>query len=147
MPDGPILPNYSPDTVDKFLSTFPVIGHMKTFTNLASTATTTIPDRYTSLLPSSESYKRILLEARSLVPTIADYNEFIPLSNPAIFAGELPIVIEPGASCSITPLRSDFISNLSTPDITSLGSLSSADTAVVGQGNVLWDIEDFHGER
>ena len=116
MPDGPILPNYSSTTVDEFLSTFPVIGHMQTFTNFASTAITTIPDQYTSLLPSSDSYKRILFEARSLVPTIADYNEFIPLSNPAIFAssrlGELPIVIDTGASCSITPLRSDFIGDL-----------------------------------
>ena len=124
---------------------------MKTFTNLASTATTAIPDRYTSLHPSSATYKRILFEARSLVPAIADYNEFIPLSNPAIFTssrlGELPIVIDTGASCSITPLRSDFIGDLSTPDITSLGSLTSTDTAVVGQGNVLWDVEDFHGER
>ena len=111
---------------------------MKTCTNLVSTATTTIPDHYTLLLPSSAFYKRILLEACLLAPSITDYNEFIPLPNPSISASsqleELPIVIDTGAFCSIIPLCSDFIEELSTPDITSLGSLTSKDTAVVGQG-------------
>ena len=155
MPDGPIFSDYSSTTVDEFLSSFHVIDHMKTWSTLESTATTTttttVPDHYTSLHPSSASYKRILLEARLLVPLITDYNEFIPLSNPAIFAssqlGELPVIINTGASCSITPLHSDFIYDLSTPDITSLRSLISTDTVVVGQGRVLWDLEDFHGKR
>ena len=136
MPNGPIFPDYFPTLIDEFLSSFHVVHHMKTCVNLASTATTAIPDHYTSLIPSSASYKRILLEARALVPYITHYNEFIPLFNPSIFAssciGELPIVIDTGASCSITPLLSDFIEELSTPDIESLGSLTSTNTAVVG---------------
>ena len=80
-------------------------------------------------------------------PSITDYTEFIPLSNPAIFVSsrlrELPIIIDTGTSCSITPVQSDFIEELSTPDITTLGSLTSTDTAVVGQGRVMWDVEDF----
>ena len=159
MPDGLVFPDYSSTTVDKFCSSFHVINHMKTWTTLESTATatatatatTTVLDHYTSLHPSSASYKRILLEARSMVPLITDCNEFIPLSNPAVFASsrleELPIVIDTGASCSITPVCSDFIEDLSTPDITSLGSLTSMDTAVVGRERVLWDVEDFHGTR
>ena len=155
MPDCPVFPDYSSTYVDEFLSSFHVMDHMKTWITLESTAaattTTKVPDHYTSLHPSSASYKHILLEARSLVPLITDYNEFIPLSNPTIFAssrlGELPIVIDTGASCSIKPIRSDFIKDLFTPDITSLGSLTSTNTAVVGQGQVLWDVEDFHGTR
>ena len=149
MPNDPIFSDYSSTSMDEFLSSFHVVHHMTTCANLASTATTAIPDHYTSLIPSSASYKRILLEARALVRSITDYNEFIPLSNPSIFAssriGELPIVIDTGASCSITPLRSDFIEELSTPDISSVGSLTSTDTAVVGQGRIQWDVKDFHG--
>ena len=83
MPDGPVFPDYSSTTVDEFLSSFQVIDHMKTCTTLESTATTTatttVPDHYTSLHPSSASYKHILLEARLLVPLITAYKEFIPL--------------------------------------------------------------------
>ena len=128
MPDGAVFPEYSSTTVDEFLSSFHVINHMKTWTTLESTATATataiatattaVPDHYTSLHPFSASYKRILLEARPMGPSITDYNEFIPL-----------------------------IEELSTPDITTLGRLTSTDTAVVGQGRVMWDVKDFHGTR
>ena len=149
IPNGPIFPDYSPTLVDQSFPSFHVVHYMKTCAKLASTTTTAIPDHYTSLLPSSASYKRILLEACTLVPSITDYIEFIPLSNPSIFAsshiGELPIIIDTGASCSITPPCSDFIEESSTPDSASLGSLTSTDTAVVGQSQIQWDIEDFHG--
>ena len=147
-PYSPDFQSYSPLSVDEFLGSFNVIHHMHTCMNLT---TPTIPEHYASLLPTFATYKRILLKARSLVPTIVDYNEFIPLTSPSIFAssrsGELPIVIDTGASCSITPLRANFIEALSTPDIPSLGSLTSTYTAVFGQLRVKWDIEDFHGKR
>ena len=78
---------------DKFLCSSNVINHMYTCMNLS---TPTIPEHCTSLLPTSATYKYILLEVCSLVPTIADYNEFILQSSLSIFAsprsGKLPIV-------------------------------------------------------
>ena len=132
-PSGPDTFSCSVALVDDFLSSFNVVNHMHTCTNLS---TTTVPDHYTSLLPTSVHYKRILLEVRYFVLTIADYNEFIPLPHPLIFVslrpGELLIAIDTGASCLITPLRSDFIKALATPDIPSLGSLTFTDTAILG---------------
>ena len=81
IPNGPIFLDYSPTSIDEFLSSFYVVHQMKTCANVTSTATTAIPDHYTSLIPSSALYKRILFKARALIPSITDYNEFIPLSN------------------------------------------------------------------
>ena len=65
--------SYSAALVDEFLSSFNVINHMHTCTNLS---TTTVPDHYASLQLTSAHYKRILPEACSLVPTITNYNDF-----------------------------------------------------------------------
>jgi hypothetical protein len=141
---NPII--YSTDDVDNFLSSFNVLHHYHIFTNLSSA---TIPKHYNFLPSQSAPYKRILLEARGLQATLGRYNEILPLTTPSIFTstipGELPIVIDTGASCSITPLLSDFTSAPTTPDTKSLGSLTSASTTVTGQGPIEWKIEDMHG--
>ena len=85
IPNGPVVHYYFPALVDEFLSSSKIVHQMKTYTNMSSTATTTIPDHYTLLLPSSIFYKCILLEARALVPSIINYNEFILVSNLSIF--------------------------------------------------------------
>jgi hypothetical protein len=142
------LPFYTKTDVDTYLSSFNVIHHYRTFTNLSSA---TIPKHYQSLPTTSLSYKRIHLEARGLQTTLGRYDESLPLISPSIFTssipGELPIVIDTGASCSITPLLSDFTSTPSSPDTKSLGSLTSASTTVTGQGPIEWNIEDVHGVR
>lgn len=147
VPPGPDMSPYYSLLVNELLLLFTVINHLHTCTNLS---TTTISDHYTSILLTSATYKHILLEARSLVPSIADYNKFIALAHCSIFTplhpSELHIVINTGASCSITPLYSDFIEAVATPGIPSFGSLTSIDTAVLGQSCVKWDVEDFHGK-
>ena len=138
--------SYTSSDVVSFLTSFDVLQHYHTFTSLSSA---TIPKHY-NLLPSSTTlHKRILLEARGLQTTLGRYNESLPLISPSIFTssitGELPIVIDTGASCSITPLLSDFTSPPTTADTKSLGSLTSASTTVTGQGPIEWKIEDMHG--
>ena len=137
---------YSTDDVNSFLSSFNVLQHYHTFTNLS---TSTMPKHYSFLSPSSSLHHRILLEARGLQTTLGRYNETLPLISPSIFTssakGELPIVIDTGASCSITPLLSDFTSSPTTADTKSLGSLTSASTTVTGQGPIEWKIEDMNG--
>ena len=68
-PPSPDLSPYSTSLVNEFISSFSVIDHLHTYTNLY---TAIIPDHYTSLLLTSATYKHLLLEGCFLVPTIAD---------------------------------------------------------------------------
>ena len=61
-------------------------------------------------------------------------------------AEEPPIVIDTGASASITPLRSDFTGPLDTPDLHELRQVNGL-TQVLGQGLVRWKVEDMAGEQ
>jgi hypothetical protein len=72
----------------------------------------------------------------------------MPLHNPVVYHSnkpdELPIVIDTGASCSITPVHSDFISSIQPSDVPVLNNISGT-TAVVGQGIIEWNIQDANG--
>ena len=59
---------------------------------------------------------------------------------------DLQIVIDTGASNSITPCPADFIGELQSSRLQSLKQVNGT-TPVYGVGNVLWDIEDFYGTR
>jgi hypothetical protein len=102
-----------------------------------------------SIDPSSSQFQRILLEAKGLQTSIRQYGEVLPLSSPAIYVStnkdDLPIVIDTGASCTITPSLSDFTSKPTKPDTATLGSLTTVQTKVTGQGPIEWDIEDVNG--
>ena len=56
---------------------------------------------------------------------------------------KLPIVIDTGASNSITPCPADFIGEIQCSRLQSLQQVNGT-TPVCGEGNVLWDIEDFY---
>jgi hypothetical protein len=57
---------------------------------------------------------------------------------------DLPIVIDSGATFSLTPNRSDFIGELRAAPVSELNGLSST-TAVEGVGTVEWTIRDLFG--
>jgi hypothetical protein len=111
----------------------------------------TISSSY-KLIPNSDPlYHVILLEARRLQLNLSNYDErvIMLLQNPAVYhsnqTNELPIVIiDTGASCSITPVHSDFISTILPSDIPALNNISGT-TAVVGQGTIEWRIQDAKG--
>ena len=91
---------YPPSSIEPFLSSFNVLNHYRTILNIPS---------YTNkrrLLPGSPIYNQILLNARGLQARLRSYGEVIPLHEPIIYHSttdnELPIVIDTGASCSIT---------------------------------------------
>jgi hypothetical protein len=137
---GPTLPSAS---IDSFLHSFNVIEH---FNNIKSH----LPSRrYRSISSSTLQFQRILLEARGLQTSIRQYGEVLPLSSPAIYVStnndDLPIVIDTGTSCTITPSLSDFTSKPTKPDTATLGSLTTIQTKVSGQGPIEWDIEDVNG--
>ena len=110
--------------------------------------TATIPPHYKSLPTASRQYQRILLEARDLQSSLNQYTDKASLP-PTIFtscrSGELPIVIDTGASMSITPELSDFAVHPTPSTTKSLGSLTTAKTIVSGEGMATWLIEDFNG--
>jgi hypothetical protein len=80
---------------------------------------------------------------------VKQYDETLPLSSPAIYVStdkeDLPFVFDTGASCTITPTLSDFTSMPTKSDTASLGSLTTIQTKVSGQGPIEWDIEDVNG--
>ena len=135
-------------TIATFLSSFDVLTHHRV---IQHHSTTTIPSHYKSLDPSDIRYRRILLEAKGLQTTLSNYGEDMPLLHPTIYVStiskELPIVIDTGASCSITPTAQDFIDAPTTADTKTMGGLTGTTTEVLGQGMVNWDIEDVHGVR
>ena len=59
---------------------------------------------------------------------------------------DLPIVIDTGASNSISPIGSDFIGEIKKSDLSTLKQVNGA-TPVAGQGDVQWNIENFYGTR
>ena len=56
----------------------------------------------------------------------------------------LPIVIDSGASCSLTPNKHDFIGNIRPATINELRRLSNT-TKVLGVSTVEWTIQDVFG--
>jgi hypothetical protein len=137
-----ITTTFSSASVDSFLHSFNVIEH---FYNIKSH----LPSCYRSIDSSTLQFHRILLEARGLQSSIQQYGEVLPILSPAIYVStnkdDLPIVIDTGASCTITPSLSDFTSKPTTPDTATLGSLTTVQTKVSGQGPIEWDIEDVNG--
>ena len=81
--------------------------------------------------------------------TLQQYIKHLPLQNLTIYVSTipkgLPIVIDTGESCSITPKLQDFTTKPSTPVTKSIGWLTGTQTEVLGLGNANWDIEDVIG--
>ena len=59
---------------------------------------------------------------------------------------ELPIVIDTGARNSTMPLPRDFIGELKRSRFQSLKQVNGT-TPVCGEGNIVWNIEDFYETR
>ena len=112
----------------------------------------TLGPRHRRLDPSSLHYKSILIQARHLQLQVFHYDTTLNnnSSTPEIYLSsnskELPIVIDTGASTSITPIASDFTTDISKADLQELKQVNGT-TAVCGQGTVLWPIEDVNGTR
>lgn len=112
-----------------------------------------LPSSYTQLSHTDRNYHSILLQARSLKAQLFRYEEniattsqFDPLVYTSSNAAEHPIVIDTGASCSITPTISDFDGCIKTSSVDGLNQLSGR-TPVVGEGQITWQIEDVAGTK
>ena len=105
---------------------------------------------YSSLLPGSPEYRRILLQATCLKSTVFRYNESSPSYLPSIYISskpdELPIIIDTGASQSISPIPTDFDGPIVAPDVSSLNQVNGT-AAIAGFGTVAWHVEDYEGTQ
>lgn len=106
---------------------------------------------YSKLNPSSETYKRLLLEACTLQTNLFGYKTHSPTSAVQIYLStsncKPPIIIDTGASDSLTPLSNDFKNNLiQSADLKSLQQVNGS-TQVCGAGMVEWDVEDMVGTK
>ena len=95
---------------------------------MQSCTTQPVPSTYAAISKTNVQYKRILLEARGLRTSLRSYRETLPLSTPTVYVSavpnELPIVIDTGASCSVTPLIKDFIATPTVPDTGTMEGLN-----------------------
>ena len=109
-----------------------------------------MPSSYSRLPSDCTQFHHILLQARGLKARFFHYDDqlTIPLKDPMVYtssnAEELPIVIDTGASCSITPTIKDFDGKLQKSSISGLNQVTGT-ASIVGQGNITWTIEDLEG--
>jgi hypothetical protein len=142
------LLNDESDTVDNFLNSFDVLAQSKLLSSLFPTVS--ITPSYTLLSSSDPRYTVILLEGPHLQLNLSNYGERVtmPLQQLVIYHSdkpdELPIVIDTGSSCSLTPIYSDFIGTIDPSDIPTLNNISGK-TPVVGQGIIEWNIQGVRG--
>ena len=142
------LPKSIIHSIDHFLNQIDILNQSKVWSALLPTVN--ISSSYKLLSSSDLQYKVILLEAHRLRLNLSNYDDrvLMPLQNPAVYHSnkpdELPIVIDTGASCSITPVHSDFISTIQPSKVPVLNNISGT-TAVVGQGTIEWNIQDANG--
>ena len=106
---------------------------------------------YSRLDPSSETHKRLLLEACTLQTNLFGYKTHSPTSAVQIYLStskcEPPIIIDIGASDSLTPLSTDFKNKLiQSVDLKSLQQVNGS-TQVCGAGVVDWEVEDMMGTK
>ena len=109
--------------------------------------------RYTRLDQSTSLYKSIWLQARNLKSQVFHYDSSLDDctdSTSDIYvsscSNDLPIVIDTGASNSISPEPTDFVDTIEKSDLPALKQVNGT-TPVCGEGKVCWKIEDFNGTR
>ena len=145
--DGPATSVHS-FAVDYFLAQVDVLLHYDTLTSIT---TRQLPGHYSALAKTDPRYRMIYLEARGLQTTLSTYKQEIPLHDPVIYIStkkrEHPIVIDTGASCSVTPNIHDFVNTPISPNGISMEGLHGDKTEVLGEGVIRWDIEDVNGIR
>ena len=109
--------------ISRFLQSINVLQHYRAIAQITDPTTFA---SYTKLNPETEQFQSILLEATSLKASIFTYNNKLPFL-PSIYVsskqGELPIVIDTGASYSISPLGSDFDGPIVSASIKSLNQV------------------------
>jgi hypothetical protein len=129
------------DSID-VLSHYNQLLHFETASFFDSLPTVVCPHPLLNILPFS--YKLDSSNCKSFTTTQHLMTVATPLKSTN--NKELPIVIDTGASSYITPISTDFTTEITKADLQELKQVNGA-TAVCGQGTVLWPTEDVDGVR
>ena len=129
-----------------------VLCHYKSILSLTGEAAF-FNSRYTRLDPTTSLHKSILISANHLKSQVFHYDKCrdgCTDSTQEVYVSssgdKLPIVIDTGASNSISPTATDFTGTIRRSSLQSLKQVNGT-TPVCGEGEVLWDIEDYYGTR
>ncbi|KAG7373658.1 reverse transcriptase RNA-dependent DNA polymerase [Nitzschia inconspicua] len=141
----PLAPfRFSSCEADSLLDRLPPLQHFQHFQALHG-------DRLIQTVSQRRSTQAAFVAAASLRSTFkaADLSWSPPsLTNQYILHlfddSVIPVVVDTGASVSITPDINDFIGPISPPDLPSLQGLGSS-SVVEGVGTVEWQVRDFLG--
>jgi hypothetical protein len=138
-------------TINALVDSFDVLSHYKHIQSCEEESL--FNSSYHRLDSSSFQFRRILIQARHLKSQVFHYDTTLNHttdSTPEIYIStktdELPIVIDTGASGSITPIASDFSNGIHKADLQTLKQVNGT-TPVCGEGSVHWKIEDMEGIR
>jgi hypothetical protein len=150
LPDPTPIPAITSNTIKSFIDSFDVLSHYEQI--LSFEAISFFESSYHRLDPSSSRFGQILIQARHLKSQVFHYDTTFndcTDTTPEIYVSssddELPIVIDTGASGSITPVASDFVGGvINKADLQSLKQVNGS-TPVCGQGPVDWPVEDVNG--
>jgi len=139
------------DAVHNFVDSIDVLSHYEcllSFEDISFFNTS-----YRRLEPTSHLFKNLLIQARHLKAQVFHYDTTLNNCTDTTMeiyvsscSKELPIVIDTGASGSITPIASDFTNGIHKADLQALTQVNGS-TPVCGQGSVEWPIEDVDGTR
>jgi hypothetical protein len=152
LPDGPSPTSaITTTTINMLINSFDVLSHYKEI--LSCEDDLLFDSSYHRLDPSSTIFASILIQAHHLKSQVFHYDTTFNNntdSTPEIYVSsrndELPIVIDTGASGSISPIASDFVNGIHKADLQTLKQVNGT-TPVCGEGPVHWKIEDIDGIR
>jgi hypothetical protein len=152
LPSDPSPNLVTSNMINLAVDSFDVLSHYKQLLQFETASF--FNSSYFRLDPSSSQYTTILIQARHLKLQVFHYDTTFDNNDsnsiPEIYIStnnkELPIVIDTGASSSITPIATDFTTEIAKADLQELKQVNGT-TAVCGQGTVLWPIEDVDGVR
>ena len=138
--------------ITSLVDSIDVLCHYKSILSLTGEAAF-FNSRYNRLDPSTSLHKSILIQANHLKSQVFHYDNYRDRCTDSTqevcvssSGDELPIVIDTGASNSITPTTTDFTGTIRRSSLQSLKQVNGT-TPVCGEGEVLWDIEDLYGTR
>ena len=140
---GPTLPgSIPPDTLDNFCGTLDPLAFHHLQSSFAITPLTVDKDHFAQARSWNDSLSSTVrpsphfgLYFHGLTPSIDQC--FISSTN-----NHVPVVLDSGASRSLSPIRSDFVTF--SPVESSLEGVG-ASAAIKGVGRVRWTVEDMHG--
>jgi len=145
--------SYSQEEADEYISGFDVLEWIHAYATLKADSymgsRRIMGVRSRALVAAQELIKELSLQVKQDPAGQPDYGAVLP-QRQSVFLSlhekrNLPIVLDTGASMSITPYRQDFCSRIDKGELKELTGLSHK-TRVAGVGMIKWTVRDVFGQ-